>query len=317
MMNRKMNSKRMKKRLFWFTLIEFVITMTLTSLLFSVVSIFITRPIIAYTDVVRRGTVIDSAGSALQRLASDLSNAVPNSVRFKTSGTKTAIEFMQTVEVIPYHTVSSSNSFVINTAFQDFFTLGQFQNATINNTTCSAKNCRLIVDNPGSYGADTDHPTNGMNVYSLKDKNGNSSLSGPITITPATADVQLFQDYGTTHESRVRMEFNGGGLVFQGYSPNQNAYISDTPVTYICDSSSGLLTRYWNYTITEAQPIDPNASPLNASTSAVLANNISACSVDYTPATSTFNGVVSLVLTFSKGSDTTKLMQQVALKNKL
>lgn len=314
-----MNRRRIEKRLLGFTIIEFVITMTLTSLLFAVVSMFITRPITAYTDVVRRGTLIDSAGSAVQRLASDLSNAVPNSVRFKTSGTKTAIEFMQTVEAIPYHTVLGTNRFEFGNDFNNFATLGRLQNSTINNATCSARKCRIIVNNPGNYGSDTDNPSDGMNVYSLKDTNGSASLYGPVTITPAATTVTLDQNTAPT-ESVIDMQFGTAGVNFQGSgSPNRYVYIADTPVTYICDSSTGLLTRYWNYTITAAQPINPSSAPLSSAgvNSAVLANNISTCIFDYTPATSTFNGVVSLALTFSKGSDTTRIMQQIALKNKL
>lgn len=311
-----MINKIIQKRLLGFTLVEFITTMTLTGLFFAVVSIFMRAPINSYANVVNLSALLDSTESALQGLANDLRNAVPNSVRTKTDGinNRVAIEFMQTVEVIRYR-AQDTGALNFTTAVSSFDTVGLLQTAP-SNSTCAAGACRLIINNggPSTYSGNTDSPINGLNVYST-----NTTGGGAVTISP----VGLSITFGTgTPQTSPESNINlSASVLFASASARQKLYISDTPVTYICDLNTGMLRRYWGYTIQSTQPINPSVSPLNSASSALVATNVSSCSFGYTPATNTFNGAVNMVLTFTLNSsiatNTTKLMQQVAIQNSL
>jgi hypothetical protein len=200
--------------------------------------------------------------------------------------------------------------------------MGQLQTAPTN-STCALNNCRLIINNTGNYGANTNSPTAGLNVYSTSQTAG-----GAVTITPPSTTVTLgTYTVGTspncTQPTSSKFTLSSG-VLFANASTDQDVYISDTPVTYLCDSSAHTLTRYWGYTINETQPTDPTISPLSTAQSAVLANNISSCSLNgssgvfYSNSSTNVNGVVSLILNFqTSDSQTTTLMQQIQVKNPL
>jgi MSHA biogenesis protein MshO len=68
-------------RQFGFTLVEMIVTILVTSVVVTMVSMFIKKPIDAYVDVSNRAELTDIADTALRRIARDLHTAVPNSLR--------------------------------------------------------------------------------------------------------------------------------------------------------------------------------------------------------------------------------------------
>ncbi|MDH2919164.1 MAG: type II secretion system protein [Sideroxydans sp.] len=80
-----------------FTLVELIIVIVITGILGSMVAVFLKAPIQQYMDVSRRAELTDIADTALYRLASDISTAVPNSVRIAGCTAATpCVEFLPT-----------------------------------------------------------------------------------------------------------------------------------------------------------------------------------------------------------------------------
>lgn len=291
-----------------FTLIELVMTIVLTGLFFSAVSIFMKYPLLAYAGVVKTATLVDNAEIALQRMRLDIQGAIPNSIRVKTdpgNPNRKVLEFLNNVESIPYVATGTGALSFTTPGSSSFMTLGLFNTAP-SNTTCAANSCRLIVDNTGTYGANTDSPTAGLNVYSTVATGG-----GAVTITPTTTTVA----FGTSG-SQAQLTLNNP-VLFANVSPAQLLYVSDTPVSYVCDTAAQTLNRYWGYAITSVQGTDPTVSPLSTATMAPLANNVTGCTFSYIPATSTTFGIVNLTLTFLFKSQQITLMRQITVSNPL
>ena len=309
----------MIKNTFGFTLIELIITMTIAAILAVVVAIFISRPILAYSNMERRAELVDDADLTLRRMARDIQRAVPNSLRVKTdpgNSNRIAVEMVNVVEGMRYRGAGPNPYLNFNSNNTVFNVIGQFQ-YSLSNATCAANQCRLVIYNTGANtgGAiPSDNPAPGANVYStLAAPNCNNCLPPPgsVTITPTTTTVTL-----SNPSSEGQISLNNATL-FALPSPRQRIDIIDTPITYICDASAGVqtITRYWNYTINSTQPTNPTLSPLSAAQSAQIAGDINSCSFTYTAGTAQQNGIISMVITLSKGGETITLMRQVEVDN--
>lgn len=305
-----------------FTLIELVIVMVLAGILSVSVSVFIARPISAYASVASRASLVDAADMTLRRMSRDIQSAVPNSLRVKTVGNRSAIEMVNIVEGMRYRATPAGPYLDFSAPITNFRVIGQFQYAIPNganpgNPTCIANNCRLVVYNTGANtgGAiPSDNPAPGANVYSTVAAPpcaGCNPPPGSRTITPVGTTVTL------TNPGSEGNVLLSSGVQFALPSTRQRIDIVDTPVTYLCDVSSNQqnITRYANYTITSVQPTDPAAPPLNAATVAQLTGSVTACSFMYSPGTPTRNGVINMSITLTNGGETITLMRQVGVNN--
>lgn len=93
-------------------------------------------------------------------------------------------------------------------------------------------------------------------------------------------------------------------------SPASRFQIVDTPVSYICNLTAGTLTRYSGYTISPTQP-----NPPTGGTSALLAQNVSACSFTYQPGVTERSGLVSLQLAITLNNETVSLHHEMHVSN--
>ncbi|MDQ7990765.1 MAG: type II secretion system protein [Candidatus Dactylopiibacterium sp.] len=85
-----------------FTLIEMVVVMTITGLLVAIVAVFIQRPMENILDSTRRVAMADAADGALRRMAREVRQALPNSLRVRQSGGAWFIEFLPVVHAGRY-----------------------------------------------------------------------------------------------------------------------------------------------------------------------------------------------------------------------
>lgn len=88
-----------------FTLIEMIMVIVITGIVGGMVAMFLKAPIQQYMDVTRRAELTDIADTALYRLASDISTAVPNSVRIAGCGATPCVEFIPTKDGGRYRAV--------------------------------------------------------------------------------------------------------------------------------------------------------------------------------------------------------------------
>ena len=77
-----------------FTLIELVITMVISTIVVGFVSVFISGPIVGFTDQARRVKLVDAAQASLGRMTRDVRRALPNSIRIANSVSGPALELL-------------------------------------------------------------------------------------------------------------------------------------------------------------------------------------------------------------------------------
>ncbi len=273
-----------------FTLVELIITITITGIVVSFAAFFIAAPIRGFTDQTRRAELVDSAESTLRRMGRDIRRALPNTIRTTTSGSITALEILSAVEGVRYRAgppPGAANARLIFTAADGAFnSIGVFKAIT---KPFSSTTHYLSVFNVGIAGA---------NAY---------ELSNVITPAGTQIDIDAAAEAG---EDNVLLS---PSFQFAFPSPRQRIYLVDTPVSFLCDTATGNLTRYAGYAIaTNQADRDSDAELLAAgAVAALLSDNLTACGFTYTPGTAQRAGMVTMSLNVAEAGETVVLLQQV------
>lgn len=283
-----------------FTLVEMVVVMIISGILSLVVMQFITRPIDIYVDQSRRARLVEQSLSVMQRLARDVRLAVPNSIRVGCGGQ--CVELMRAVTGGRYRALPPGDvlSFLPTDADSAFDVVGTLSGtselvASVDPRACEngTASC-VVVYNTGFAGSDL---WSGDNAATLVQVN----VGTPTSV----------------HFDNSR--FAGGQAAFPAESPGRRFYITDTPVTFLCDTVAESLRRYWGYSRRAAQgDVDSHAELTalsNPAEHALLANGVSACRFDYAPGTPTRNAVLALRLTLSEQGETVTLFEQFNVGN--
>ena len=276
-------------------MVEMVVTMTIISIVAATAGIFIVHPIRAYIAVTQRADLIHVAEITMRRIERDIKRAIPNSVRVNSTGK--SLELLNTVGGFRYR-AAAPNAFNIAPNLTAFNILGKFPNDML-----GSNGYRVVVYSLGSYGTSPDDPTPGANVYGV-------AAAGVHIITPIGTAVTLTS--GTTEDNVL---FSGSAVQFSYESPQKRVYFADTPVTYLCNESSGTITRLWDYDIQAIQPNDANSIPLSVAKSAVLADKIQSCEFSYDPGSEQRNATVTIKLNVSDGNEVISLLHQVEVDN--
>lgn len=273
-----------------FTLIEMVVVIIIIGILALVIPTIIRGPMRAYVQIQQRADLVDIAATALQRMTREIRLALPNSVRINSGN---AVEFLRTLDGGRYRARPAPGptgnvlNFTAQTGTFDF--MGPLNNraritagAASGQAAClnGTVDC-LVVFNTGQPGANA---YDGDNIAAITAV-GASSLS--FNLTPAAH--------------------------FPYRSPRQRFYVVDTPVSFICDTSTGRITRYSGYPISPGQPTVASPPPGGN----LLVDDVSACDFSYDPGTATRAGLVTLKITITEPSlgEKVSLLQQVHVPN--
>ena len=284
----------MNSRIAGFTLIELVITMTITVIVVAFAGLFFSGPVRGFNDQVRRAELVDAADSALRRMQRDIRRALPNSVRVTTSGSVSALEILNTVEGVRYRSGPPPGSDSTWLTFTEddgsFNSIGQFDAIS---KPFSSTSHYLSIYNVGVAGA---------NAYNLTDV---------ITPTGTQIDIAVAAEAG---EDNIQLN---PPFEFAYPSPRQRVYLIDSPVSYLCDTATGQLTRYSGYTIASSQSDRDSAAELlgAGASDSVMSEYLSACTFTYTPGTAQRAALVTLSLTLTQDSENIRLLQQVHIDN--
>ncbi len=276
-----------------FTLIELIVVIVLLGIMAAGAGMLIARPIESYNDQLRRQQLVDQAEMALRRIATDIRRALPNSIRLvDNSPNDWALEMVETVDGARYRdeiggAYNNQNALLtFNADDTDFNVLGRFTNLTV----------------PGNY-ADyrvVIYNTNPADIYAQAFSNPNPGIVSPAGIT--------LTDTGEHH-------VNMSAFQFQYQSPTQRLFIVDEPLSYTCDTATGLLNRFDSYGYTVAQIATAGAFPVSAN-SGLVATDVSACSISYQPGSSQRGGLVTLQLTLTDSeNESVSLLHQVHVDN--
>jgi MSHA biogenesis protein MshO len=277
-----------------FTLIELVITITLTMIIAGISTFLISGPVRAYADQARRSELVAAADSALLNIGRDVRRALPNSTRVATTASTAALEMLSSVDAVRYRASGAlgAPSLELDFATPDgsFSTLGKFTHVTHPFTSTARY---LSVYNIGISGAD---------AYELAN-----------VMTPAGTTITI-TDGANAGEDVVTMS---PGFKFAYGSPAKRVYLVDGPITYLCDLAEGTLRRFSGYSVAANQSTRDTAAELTAAgaQNALLARNVTACTFTYAPGTSQRAGLVTATLTVAKSGEVVRLLHQVHVEN--
>jgi len=274
-----------------FTLIELLIVIVILGIGASLTLGFITNPIKAFTDISRRAALTDQADTALYRMTRELRQALPNSVRITSNGTRVTIEFLQIRTAGRYRAKGAGDKLNLNQHADTFDVLGGLNGsgsvvsgaAGINNCLNGASDC-LVIYNTGTS-ATANNAYQGDNV---------------ATIISANATSMGF-DNGA-----------GSGQAFPLASPSQRFYVVQRSVSFVCDLGTGQLLRYAGYGLMAGQPINDADFGVAGS---LVTDSVNSCNFTYTPGTNSRNGVAVMNLALSQAGEQVTLLEQVHVFN--
>jgi MSHA biogenesis protein MshO len=266
-----------------FTLIEMIMVIVITGIVAAMVAVFIRRPIDAYVDQARRAELTDAADTALRRIARDVQQALPNSVRVDASSNY--LEFLPLSAAGRYRAVQSSTG---TGDFLDFSSAIDASFDVLGPAVTLINGDQLVVYNLGLTGAD---------AYAGSDRRAITTFGAAVT----------------------NIGYAVAGSQFPYASPGNRFHVVNTPVTYVCApvaGGGGTLRRYSGYAIQASQPVNVGAVPLtSAPTNGQLAGNVATCSFSYTAAASQRNGLLTMQLTLTSGGESIALLHQIHVDN--
>lgn len=287
---------RKPSRQLGFTLVELITVVILVGILAALGGMLIATPVQSFVDTSRRAELVDIADNALQRISREVRNAVPNSVRVTSSGSRTALEFLNAAAGGRYRArrdTGGAGDPLRRVSPDTFDALGGVT-GTVNPGPAGQANCLsgnsdcLVVYNtgtgPGDYNA-----YDGDNIAAITAAGG-----GQITFD------------------------NGPGWTFPFPIPpsaSQRFYVVDGPVSYVCDLSTGEIRRYEGYGIGATQPVA--AADFPPGSGALLAGQVQGCTFSYTAGPSARQGLVTLrvTLTDAPTGESVALLYQVHVVN--
>lgn len=268
-----------------FTLIEMIVVIVLTSIIASAVAVFIKLPVQGYVDTARRAELTDVADTALRRMGRDLRLALPNSVRVRdANGT---IEILLTRTGGRYRVADNGAA------------AGDLLDFTLSDA--SFDQLGPVASGIGQTIVAGDRVV----VYNLNISSANAYAADNTALVSSTAAGTL------ANENKILF----AAKQFPLQSPGNRFQVIEGPVSYVCDTTTGRLTRHWNYSIQTSQPTAASLPSLTGVASALLANGVTECTFNYDPGVTARSGVVSLSLTLSQSGESVRLYHEVHVTN--
>jgi MSHA biogenesis protein MshO len=275
-----------------FTLIELVITIAVGAVVVAFMAMFIVMPMNAYSTQTQQAALVDAADSALRFMARDLRSALPNSVRVTSSGTVTALELLATADGARYQDGGPLSNPALpldfTTADTAFATTVPFTQLAL---PWSSSSYYLSIYNVGVPGA---------NAYEMAN-----------VITPARTAIAITAG-ATANQNLVTLN---PGFQFAYGSPGKRVYLVSGPVSYLCDTGAGTLTRYSGYTIASAQPASAATLGAAGATAALVAGNMGSCQFTLTSGTAQRNALATLMLQITQNGQSVQLLNEVQVVN--
>ncbi len=290
-----------------FTLIELIVVIVLLGIMSAGAGLLITRPIEAYSDQLRRQQLVDSAEMAVRKIETDIRRALPNSLRIDVSNMPDswALEMINVLDGARYRDevqsgavgyTSAAHILLFNGVDAEFNVLGKFTSMT---TATLPNSMRAVIYNTS--------PSAIYNDAVTTDTSG--IISYPQGVELTTVSAAGFDD---EHHIRLPSAFQ-----FALRSPTQRMFIVSGPVSYVCDKTTGYLTRYADYGYQNTQlTSSADLAALPGVEEARVATQLAGCGISYQPGASQRSGLVSLDLTLTDNkNESVRLLHQVHVDN--
>lgn len=282
------------------TLIELVVTIAILGIMAAIAGIILVPAFEAYFATQRRAEIADVADTAQRRMTRDIRLALPNSPRV--DGTNRFLEILMTKNGGRYRALNDDDNPVATTedpldfgaADSVFDTLGLLP--TTGDQQVQA-NDSVVIHNLGIAGAD---------AYDVGAAN------------PNIAQISAFGAGALANENRITL---AAATQFPLESPGRRFFVVAGPVTYACigvgtagGEGLGSLRRWSGYAIQLRGGLPPTTLPAGA-TEAVLANNLSACELQYTALPLLSRGLVAVRLAITRANETVTLYYETHVNN--
>jgi len=276
-----------------FSLVELVVTMTVSVVVVSFVAMFISVPVQGFTDQARRAKLVDAADTALRRMGRDVRRALPNSIRTTVNGGVVALELLSTVDGARYRSTPPGGppqQLDFTAPDNSFNLIGPLTQIA---KPFSSVTHHLAVYNVGVPGAD---------AYELAN-----------VITPVGTQIDVTTD-PFPGEDRVTLT---PAFQFAFESPTQRIFLIDGPISYLCDPGAQTLTRYAGYAIAANHSARDSTGELigAGATASVMADRVTGCTIRYAPGTAERAGLVSMDITVAEAGEALSLLSQVHVDN--
>jgi MSHA biogenesis protein MshO len=261
-----------------FTLVEMIIVIVITGIIGGIVAMFIKAPVQGYVDSARRAELTDIADTAVRRMARDIRTAVPNSVRFSYC-TAPCVEFIPTKDGGRYRADAPGNVLDFGVADGSFDIVGTA-------ITFGAGDHIVIGSTQSDGSLPYDISASGVLRASTLAAGAHTTVTMTNTALPTTAalDSRRFDVVDGTQKAVT--------YACEGVATDSNG------------NGAGQLKRYWNYGF--------NVAP--GGSSAILADKVSACAIDYDLPNQRF-GLVSVRLTLTSSNESVSLYNEIHVNN--
>jgi MSHA biogenesis protein MshO len=287
-------------RQYGFTLVEMIMVIAITGIIGGMVAVFLKAPIDQYMDVARRAELTDIADTAIRRMARDVRTAVPNSVRVPSSSAQ-YVEFLPTRDGGRYRVAQDCTGACTGNVLDFGVADGSFD--IIGTAINFVAGDYIVV---GSTQSDGNPPYDTTTAGVLRSYTG--AAGSKTTVTYANTAFPVWAEL-----------------------PSQRFDVVDgaqQAVTYSCENlgtdsrgnGTGQLKRYWKYGFYTAQPVPPITlqAPVPPNTtlvqSAILADRVSACTIDYAIPNQRF-GLLAVRLTLTSGGESVSLYNEIHVNN--
>ncbi|HXS21046.1 MAG TPA: prepilin-type N-terminal cleavage/methylation domain-containing protein [Steroidobacteraceae bacterium] len=280
-----------------FTLVELVVAIVVAALVASLLVLFLDAPVQSYFAQTRRSDLVDSANRIADAFTADVRTALPNSLRRAVAGPSKALELLATEGMARYYGAGDKNGALngglkeelsIGTPGRSFGTLDAFSTGTVP---------------PARYLSIGNLGTSSPPIYDAYNR-GNGVITragvainvGPNPSTPPFASGENFVTLG------ANTTFQAPGAPATQPSVH-NAYLVSGPVSYVCNPnprnpSAGTLVRYSGYAITTGQAVPPRRA-----VSALIAHDVSACTLSFGVPNAQYGQLAILTVTLSSGGE--------------
>jgi MSHA biogenesis protein MshO len=248
-----------------FTLIELVISISVSAVVLIFVVLFLGPPIDSYFTQTRRADLLNAQVSAWRPMEADIRQAVPNSARTRPNGL--ALEVLLTLDSARYMGDPSAGA----------------------NFTIAG-----ILENAGRYP--------GTATYASIDSGPPARPAGPYTpgVIARITGLDAAQNVATGRNQITVAPPAGYGAG----TARRRVYLS-TPVTYLCNPAQRTIRRYEGYTFNPNHAArDSDAELVGAgAASRLVARNITACTFSTTPITPNRPQVAMARITATRDAD--------------
>ena len=261
----------------------------------AIAAMILTPSFEAYFATQRRAEIADVADTAVRRMTRDIRLALPN--RPRVDATSQFLEILLTKNGGRYR------------AFNDNDPVGTAENPLDFTAPDS------IFDTLGVLPAAGDQQVQAGDWVVIH----NLGITGANAYDTAAASRNIAQigafGAGIPDENRITLT---AATQFALESPGRRFFVVSGPVTYTCQgvgtaggNGTGTLRRWSGYAIQGAQPV---VLPAGA-TDAVLANNVSACNLQYTPLPLASRGLVAVRIAIMRANETVTLYYEAHVNN--